>query len=537
MSYRIERLRYQLREDPSSRLFLRLAELLLAERRAAEAVGVLRAGLEHHPRDAAAWVALGRGLRELEDGDGAARAFARAHDLDPAQPVAARAVAEAAAAAGDWPAAAAALDRVRGLADRDPELAACIAEVDGRLAELEAAAERERLRLAEEEARRIAEEEARRAAEEARRAEEEARRIAEEEARLAAEEAQRAEQEAAEEAARRARAAWLARPPAEVVRLGEGDPFGELTAAGIAVEPSGVDVFELREEPPPAELPPLIEEAPAGHEPSPLSEAAAEAVDEALLESLREAAPEARGEAPAPESWADVATEVATLPETASAEMLAAIEGIEPISAADFAALFEGSEGIEPEAETLDEIFERTPPPGLEAAGALVAKPDVTPLPAAPEEELAVLAPESWSDLAAELGAEAEPDLGSAEAVTGGEAPPPGAPAPVAERVVEAPPPAPAAAPEPAREEHEGPLPTLTLARLAAHQGAFGLAVTTLERLLEREPGNADAASFLAELQGGTAAESHGRGSTAAKVTALRAWLDTIRLGSERLGP
>ena len=30
MNYRIERLRYQLREDPSSRVFLRLAELLRA---------------------------------------------------------------------------------------------------------------------------------------------------------------------------------------------------------------------------------------------------------------------------------------------------------------------------------------------------------------------------------------------------------------------------------------------------------------------------------------------------------------------------
>ena len=38
--------------------------------------------------------------------------------------------------------------------------------------------------------------------------------------------------------------------------------------------------------------------------------------------------------------------------------VVASIEGLEPISAADFAALFEGAEGVEPEAETLDEIFE-----------------------------------------------------------------------------------------------------------------------------------------------------------------------------------
>ena len=184
MNYRIERLRYQLREDPSSRVFLRLAELLQADGEGAEAVAVLRAGLEHHPRSAAAWVALGRGLREQADGDGAARAFSRAHALDPAHPLAARAVAEAAARAADWPAAAAALARVRPLAAGDPELVACIAEVDGRIAELEAAAERERLRLAEEVARRVAEEAVRRAQEEARRAEEEAR-LAEAEARRA----------------------------------------------------------------------------------------------------------------------------------------------------------------------------------------------------------------------------------------------------------------------------------------------------------------------------------------------------------------
>ena len=54
MNYRIERLRYQLREDPSSRVFLRLAELLQADGQAAEAVAVLRAGLEHHTRELAA---------------------------------------------------------------------------------------------------------------------------------------------------------------------------------------------------------------------------------------------------------------------------------------------------------------------------------------------------------------------------------------------------------------------------------------------------------------------------------------------------
>jgi len=525
MNYRIERLRYQLREDPSSRIFLRLAELLQADGQSAEAVAVLRAGLEHHPRSAAAWVALGRGLREQADDAGAAEALARAHALDPAQPLAARAVAEAAAATGDWPAAAAALARVRAAADGEPGLEALIAEVDGRLAELEAAAAAERARLAEEQARREAEEEARRSAEAERRAEEEARR--------AEEEARRAEQEAAEVAARRALLEWRLRPPAEVLRISDGDPFGELTAAGVAAGESAGDVFAVREEPAQLEEPLRVEELP------PIEELPPSIVDETVVESLREAAP-APAEA-APESWADVATEVAAVPELALAEPVEPTEPVAPspqITAGELAELFEGAEGVAPQAETLDEIFERTPPPGLEEdAALLVARIEVTPLPEAPIEDLEAPAPESWADLAAEFGAEPElePAVVVEEAAAIAVAMPTEPAAPVA--VPAAPSPGPAPGTEHAREAGEGPLPTLTLARLAAHQGAWGLAVTTLERLLEREPGNLEAAAYLAELQGAASpGGAAGRGSAPAKVAALRAWLDTIRLGSERRG-
>jgi len=451
-------------------------------------------------------------LREQADDAGAAQALARAHALDPAQPLAARAVAEAAAATGDWPAAAAALARVRAAADGEPGLEALIAEVDGRLAELEAAAAAERARLAEEQARREAEEEARRAAEAARRAEEEARQ--------AEEEARRAEQEAAEVAARRALLEWRLRPPAEVLRISDGDPFGELTAAGVAAGESAADVFTVRDEALPAEGPPPL-------------------VDEAVIDLLVEAAP-APAEA-APESWADVATEVAAVPELALAEPVEPTEPVAPspqITAGELAELFEGAEGVAPQAETLDEIFERTPPPGLEEdAASLVARVEVTPLPEAPIEDLEVPAPESWADLAAEFGAEPElePAVVVEEAAAIAVAMPTEPAAPVALPVAPSPGPAPGL--EHAREAGEGPLPTLTLARLAAHQGAWGLAVTTLERLLEREPGNLEAAAYLAELQGAASpGGAAGRGSAPAKVAALRAWLDTIRLGSERRG-
>ena len=62
MDYRIEQLRYLLREDPSSRIFFQLGELLRREGDAAEAVEVLESGLERHPRYVAAWVSLGRVL-------------------------------------------------------------------------------------------------------------------------------------------------------------------------------------------------------------------------------------------------------------------------------------------------------------------------------------------------------------------------------------------------------------------------------------------------------------------------------------------
>jgi hypothetical protein len=179
-------------------------------------------------------------------------------------------------------------------------------------------------------------------------------------------------------------------------------------------------------------------------------------------------------------------------------------------------------------------IFERTPPPGLEDAAALVARVEVTPLPEAEPEGLEELVPESWADLAAEFGA--EPDVVAAAAPEDAAAAVEPAPLELVEAPAVEPPPAPARELEHARGTDQGPLPTLTLARLAAHQGAWGLAVTTLQRLLEREPRNLEAASFLAELEGGTAPDSAGRGSTAAKVAALRAWLDTIRLGSERHG-
>ncbi len=76
------------------------------------------------------------------------------------------------------------------------------------------------------------------------------------------------------------------------------------------------------------------------------------------------------------------------------------------------------------------------------------------------------------------------------------------------------------------------PLPTLTLAKLALEQGDEGLAVATLERLIEQNPSDTAAGEMLDELRAGRSEDSID--VTGAKVAALRGWLDTIRLASER---
>ncbi|NOZ94470.1 MAG: tetratricopeptide repeat protein [Acidobacteria bacterium] len=123
MDYRIEQLRFQLREDPSSRHFYQLGELLRRQGELNEAVEVLRAGLEHHPEYVAAWVSLGRALFQAERFDESRSAFSRALELDRQNAVAATMLGRAAARVGDWPQAAEALDLAAALVPSDEELA------------------------------------------------------------------------------------------------------------------------------------------------------------------------------------------------------------------------------------------------------------------------------------------------------------------------------------------------------------------------------------------------------------------------------
>lgn len=136
MDYRLEQLRFELREDPSSRIFFKLGEHLRREGELGEAIDVLRTGLKEHGRYVAAWVSLGRAQLDNGDADGARDSLERALQLDPENAVAARAMGEAAIVSGNWVTAVKALKRARGLAPQDDALDERIAFVEARLAEL-----------------------------------------------------------------------------------------------------------------------------------------------------------------------------------------------------------------------------------------------------------------------------------------------------------------------------------------------------------------------------------------------------------------
>jgi len=87
----------------------------------------------------------------------------------------------------------------------------------------------------------------------------------------------------------------------------------------------------------------------------------------------------------------------------------------------------------------------------------------------------------------------------------------------------------------------EIPLPTMTLARLALEQGDRELAEKTLRSLLARDPSHEQASNLLESLLTDTAeidppVKTHSDRS-GAKIQALRAWLDSVKLASERLAP
>jgi tetratricopeptide (TPR) repeat protein len=97
---KLEELRFKLKTDPKSRLFYQLAEELRKAGHVDESEQVLRSGLITYPTYLAAWVSLGRTLREKKNDAGAVDALNRALELDPGNMVAARILADAYLALG-----------------------------------------------------------------------------------------------------------------------------------------------------------------------------------------------------------------------------------------------------------------------------------------------------------------------------------------------------------------------------------------------------------------------------------------------------
>jgi len=127
---RLHQLESRWRADPSSRLFLQLAEELRRAGRHAEASRVLEQGLAIHPDTISALVALGR--CRLDDGDPrrAAEALSRAVELDPSQWVANKLLVEAWIRLGEPQRAAERLAVYRLVNDRDAESEALAQRID-----------------------------------------------------------------------------------------------------------------------------------------------------------------------------------------------------------------------------------------------------------------------------------------------------------------------------------------------------------------------------------------------------------------------
>jgi len=493
MNYRIEQLRYQLREDPSSRVFYQLAELLRREGEAEEAAAILRRGLEGHPRYAAAWVALGRALGDLQDSDGAGEAFTRAHQLDAGNVVAARAVAEVALADKRWADAADILRVLREAAPDDKEVAAGLADAEEGLAEEEAAAE-----------------------------------------------------------ALATQKIPIVRSPAEVISISGDDPFADEGGASDDGAIGIQDVFAV-EDRPETEIEPAAaetsDEISVGEvdddEPATVDDDAAEAVTDRVFGADVAGEDGVEGEEPEFESWADVGDD----DEDTGRELR-----VEPPPEVDLDVL-DDEEAPAEEAVTATDEEEDLPTPEI-------AEPDLDPIAATPAEPDF----ESWADVDDDDNDDdaVQPTAGDDEAIISEPEPDPAADlADMAEmtEVVEV-----AEGAEGAEEAEETeeivipeaiahfdrglededdadnesepvtasdvPLPTLTLAKLALEQGDEGLAVATLERLIEQNPSDTEASEMLHGLRSGRGEDSID--VTGAKVAALRGWLDTIRLASER---
>ena len=119
---RLNELKLRWEQDPSSRLFLQLADEYRKLGQAAEAVAVLEEGLQHRPRDLSALVALGRCRLELEEIEPAAELLEGVISRDPTHIVANKLLLDAYLQMGDAGRAGERLETYRLLNSRDPEI-------------------------------------------------------------------------------------------------------------------------------------------------------------------------------------------------------------------------------------------------------------------------------------------------------------------------------------------------------------------------------------------------------------------------------
>src|SRR5258708_14901792 len=120
---RIVQLRARWQNDPSSRIFLQLAEEYRHAGRVQEALGVLDAGLKEHPGYLSALVAKGRCLLELGDAGQARGVLERVVQQDATQMVANKLLVRAHLETGEPERAGQRLDLYTLLTDSDPQTA------------------------------------------------------------------------------------------------------------------------------------------------------------------------------------------------------------------------------------------------------------------------------------------------------------------------------------------------------------------------------------------------------------------------------
>jgi hypothetical protein len=597
MDYRIEQLRYLLREDPSSRIFYQLGELLRREGEAAQAVEVLKTGLERHPRYVAAWVCLGRSQRDLHALEEAASAFRTALEIDRENPVAARLLGETAIEQKDWLGAVKALKLSRALSGADEGLDAEIAMVeshlddDGRLEQRPFGRPRpaappvrclEIVNLSADDPFSASAEESA------------ARFEADDVFASAAPAAEVVADEVADEAVEEGEAPFAIDAAGDEatgpVSAGGVDVFAEPvadeprgietgTATGITADaPEGVGdddeavvaaEVERLDEPgaSPVEEASIVDESSVGAW-STTMRAAGVAGDEAWTEpGDRIVADDAPSSDPA---WAEpgAAADAVEAPADDTRDGVETVGGEEPPRpdepigtavglddrGAD-AALEGGADGEG--VETADDGVRAVDPHQFDSIEA--THPLVVERQSADAEVQAFAAVDGQ-----EAGEEADEDIEAARddgALPGEDrgldAIEVTRPIPVPDRAGSAPVPRRAATPARSAEvgddgpadadaestdkrhklEHGVPLPTMTLARLALDQDDRQLAMATLESLIERNPGNTEAVAMLEELSAreATVANERLRAVRAtSKIAALQGWLDAVRLAAER---